>query len=142
MLLLFTKGLAKDRPDDDSLFYNLGTGHLAQKEFKQAIASFKRAYKLNQDTSYTDAIRSAQQNWADDLLDSAVKKQNAGQIAEAIKDYEASLKIENANPSAWFNLGTAYQAEAQTDKAISAYQEAYKQDPKGQADAMFFAALL
>ena len=79
---------------------------------------------------------------ADPLIQSAVNKQSANDLSGAINDYVKVLELVPDDAQTYFNLGTAYQANKQTDEAIQSYQRAIQLDAKGQSDALFFLATL
>lgn len=136
------KKISADRPDDDSLFFNLGTAYQAINDYDNAIINYDKAYKLKQELSYAEALQSAKVQKANDLLDEGIKEQTAGNNEDAIEYYLDVVDLFPDNASAWYNLGTAYQATGDNDMALDAYTKAYDIDVKGQSEAIFFAALI
>ncbi len=57
-----------------------------------------------------------------------VELHQAGDLAGAIREYQASLKLDAANPQALSNLGAAYAAEGRYDEAIAEYNKALALD--------------
>lgn len=131
-----------DRIDDDVLFYNIGLAYQSLGQKNSALLNFKKAWSLKPDSNYEQKIKNLELNQAEDLLANAVKLQSQGQNQDAINNYQEALKFIPDNAGAWYNLGTAYQARNQNDEALSAYTKAYNLDPKGQTEAIFFAALI
>jgi tetratricopeptide (TPR) repeat protein len=53
-----------------------------------------------------------------------------GQNAEAVRQFEESMRLGSRTPSALYNLGNSYAQLKQLDKAIESYREAVKLDPQ------------
>jgi tetratricopeptide (TPR) repeat protein len=58
------------------------------------------------------------------LLTTAVAHLRAGEVAQAIDAFEASLAIDPDQPDAWFNLAWAQRASRQFDAALDSYARA------------------
>lgn len=136
------QSIAKDRPKDDTLYFNMGTIYQEMKEFDKAVESYKKAFAIKPEETYTQAIEAATVDKANDFLALGIKQQTEGLNGEAIKSYKKVVEIVPENANAWYNLGTAYQAESQAKNALEAYQKAYTLDADNQTDAIFFAAIL
>ena len=72
----------------------------------------------------------------------AIEQQGRADNQNAIENYKKVIAIVPTNANAWYNLGTAYQAVGKDADALDSYRKAYEIDPKGQSEAMFFAALI
>ena len=96
--------------------------------------------KTNQ--TYSGAIKLVKEGLASPLVQSAINKQSANDLAGAILDYVKVLEYVPDDAQTLFNLATAYQANKQNDLATQSYLKAAQIDPKGQADAFFFLAAL
>lgn len=130
-------------PSDASLYYNLGTAYQASGDLNNAQIQYGKASELDKNNqAYVDAIKNAKIELAEPFIQSAITKQSANDYVGAIADYTEALKIIPEDAQTHFNLATAYQAGSQTDLAIQSYLKAYEIDPKGQSDALFFAATL
>lgn len=138
---LYSK-MAVDNPEDDTTFYNLGAAFQALGDYDRAIKSYKKANKLKADNKYLEAISYAEADQVNSVLNDAINAQNNGDNQAAIENYSKVLELQPGNASAWYNLGTAYQAANNNSRAFDAYMEASKLDPAGQSDAIFFAALI
>lgn len=134
--------IQKDKPEDDTLYYNLGTAYQAINDFDKAIENYQQAYELNEEDNYYKAIVNAKVEKANKLLEEGIEQQSRGWNGLAIKKYDAVLKLFPDNANAWYNLGTAYQSIEKSEKALEAYQKAYGLDESNQSDAIFFAALI
>jgi tetratricopeptide (TPR) repeat protein len=71
-----------------------------------------------------------------------LEQQGRADNQNAIDNYKKVIALVPSNANAWYNLGTAYQAVGRDIDALESYRKAYQIDPKGQSDAMFFAALI
>lgn len=131
-----------DKPNDDTLYYNLGVAYQGTGDIEAALTNYNKAYSLKADASYKDAIRSAEITKANKLLARAIDLQSKADNNEAINLYNQVIKLVPENANAWYNLGTAYQAVGDDAKAFTAYEKAYTLDPKNQTEAMFFAAMI
>lgn len=130
-------------PDDPSLYYNLGTAYQASGDLNNAQIQYQRALDLDKaNQTYISTMKSLKSILADPLIQSAVNKQSANDLPGAINDYVKVLELVPDDAQTYFNLGTAYQANKQTDEAIQSYQKAIQLDAKGQSDALFFLATL
>ena len=130
-------------PNDPSLYYNLGTAYQASGDLNSAQVQYQKALDLDKtNQAYIDAIKSLKSTLADPIIQSAVTKQSANNFSGAIADYLKVLELVPDDAQTHFNLGSAYQANKQTDEAIQSYQKAIQLDAKGQSDALFFLATL
>ncbi|OGI09719.1 MAG: hypothetical protein A3I68_05105 [Candidatus Melainabacteria bacterium RIFCSPLOWO2_02_FULL_35_15] len=130
-------------PDDPSLYYNLGTAYQASGDLNNAQIQYQKALDLDKaNQTYISTMKSLKSILADPLIQSAVNKQSANDLSGAINDYVKVLELVPDDAQTYFNLGTAYQANKQTDEAIQSYQRAIQLDAKGQSDALFFLATL
>ena len=130
-------------PHDPFLYYNLGTAYQAAGDLTNAQIQYQKAIDLDpSNQTYVNAVKLLKANLADPLIQSAVSKQSANDFSGAISDYSKALELVPDDAQTYFNLGTAYQANKQTDEAIQSYQKAVQLDAKGQSDALFFLAAL
>ncbi len=134
--------IAADRPNDDALFYNIATAYQAMANYDKAIENYTKANSLKPDSTYSELIRSVKAEQANQILDSAIRDQGAGNYEAAISAYKKVISMVEGNAGAWYNLGTAYQAAARNKEALDAYQQAFKLDPVNQSEALFFSAII
>lgn len=134
--------IAQDRPEDDTLFYNLAVAYQGIGNLDKSIENYQKAYALKKDPNYLTAIDSVKVTKANTMLNEAIDLQSRGVNSDAIAKYEQVVVLVPDNAGAWYNLGTAYQAVNRDAKALEAYQKAYGLDPSEQSEAMFFAALI
>ena len=135
--------VAQDKPNDDTLFYNLGTAYQANEEFDKAQESFARAVTLKpEDQSYKDALAFLLNKKSDTLLERGLNAQTNGKYEEAISAYSELLTTNPQRADIWYNLGIAYQSLAKPDEAYNAYVKAFEISPREHSDAIFFAALI
>lgn len=134
--------ISKDKPSDDTLFYNLAVAYQAVKNYDKSVENYERAYAINPDSNYSAAIESLKVSRANEILTYAIEQQGRADNQNAIENYKKVIAIVPTNANAWYNLGTAYQAVGKDADALDSYRKAYEIDPKGQSEAMFFAALI
>ena len=157
-LAQYAKAIAA-QPSESSYYYGRGTAYQGlaatkpdtsddyQKYFKLAIDDYKKACDLNpREATYKQTLKSAQSALAAPLVNSAIKKQTTKDdkgnydLQGAINDYEAALKLDE-DPGTLSNLGTAYQALGNKDKALSDYKRALQMNPN-LPDAWYFLGTL
>lgn len=132
----YNKAIAANA-SEPSYYYSLGTCYQAKNDLDTALSNYRKAAGLNpSEPSYKDAIKQLLATKAQPLVDSAIKKQTANDIRGAIADYEAALRISD-DAGTHSNLGTAYQALNNLNKAIAEYKRALQLDPKF-SDAHYF----
>jgi tetratricopeptide (TPR) repeat protein len=133
-------------PKNPAYRYSLGTAFQAKKDFDLAIQSYQKAIELEPgNKDYRQVLAQARASAAIPLLDSAIKKQTTKMddgkydYPGAIKDYEAALKLDGSNATAYMNAGTAYQANGDWKLAVDAYSQALKLSPE-MVDLYYFRA--
>jgi superkiller protein 3 len=122
----------KTTPNSDSVWYSMGTCYQAKNDLDNAINAYQKAVSLNaKEPSYKKVLKDARGTKAAPLVQDAIAKQTAQtpDLAGAITSYVASLKIDD-DGGTWLNLGTAYQANKQDQKALDSYLRALQLDPK------------
>jgi len=128
-------------PTNADFVYGLGTALQAKDQYDDAIAMYQKAKTLvpkGGDTKVMDeAIRSANQDKAQPIVDQAVKKQQDGDNAGAIPLYMQALQMIPENGKLWTNLGGAYQQTDQFEKARDAYDKGYKVDAKNELGNLY-----
>lgn len=135
--------VSQDKPNNDTLFYNIGTAYQAIGNFDEAKKYYQRAAAIKSDDEiYAQAISTVNLKHADNLLAQGINAQTEGKQDIAAKKYQELLEITPDNSDAWYNLGIAYQSLAKPDEALRAYQKAFEIAPSQQSDAIFFAALI
>ncbi|MCH8203802.1 MAG: tetratricopeptide repeat protein [Candidatus Hydrogenedentes bacterium] len=107
-----------------------GVEHYEAQEWKLAIAQFERALKLKPDSRVIrQNLSNAYQAYAGGLAD-------AGQYATAIRQLEATIQFDPANPQPLVQLGAYYLHEGLVADAIFRLEEAIELAPDD-ADAHF-----
>ncbi len=76
------------------------------------------------------------------IMDEAVKKHTAGDLAGAIALYIKALNLNPADAHGWTNLAGAYQASEDFNRSKEAYQKAVDLDKKGESENWYFLGLL
>lgn len=130
-------------PDNVDYIYNLGTLYQVMQKYDLAGQLYAQAKKLSPDAKYIDeAIASLGGDQAQPIVDDAVKKQQAGDLAGAIAGYQKALTLIPGNARVWTNLGTAQQQMEQWIDAAKSYQKAYELDAKGEVANLYFLGIL
>ncbi|CAN5554744.1 hypothetical protein BH10CYA1_BH10CYA1_25420 [soil metagenome] len=143
-LIQYKKALAIS-PNEATYYYGEGTAYQAKNDMDNAIKDYQKASSLNpRESTYKQTLIAAQSAVnaakAAPLVEAAIKKQTAAKpdLPGAIADYEAALRL-NDDAYTNMNLGTAYQGANNLPKALEKYRRAIQLDPKGSADAMYYA---
>ena len=110
------KKLLNDFPQELILHNILGVSQEAQKKFKEAADSYRKALKIQ------PQLAEMQFNLGSVLY-------QLGDSQSAIQHYEKAIEMKPDLVVAYFNLGIAYQNELQYEKALSAYQKAIELEP-------------
>jgi tetratricopeptide (TPR) repeat protein len=103
-------------------YFDLGTKHLQQGEYDQAISGYTKALELN--PRFTEAY-----------LNRGIAYRNKGQHDQAVSDYDKVLQIDPKDARAYCNRGNAHIEKGQYDKALSDYNKALEINSK---DAQVF----
>jgi tetratricopeptide (TPR) repeat protein len=121
-------------PNEAAYYYSMGTCYQAKNDMDNAMVNYQKANQLNpKEPAYVQLITQLKQAKAQPLVNSAIEKQTkAGadgkfDLVGSIADYEASLKIYD-DPATHGYLGTAYQAQGNTEKARQEYEKALAMD--------------
>jgi tetratricopeptide (TPR) repeat protein len=103
-------------PDSAAAHYNLGSS-LLRRGKPGAREHLERAVAL--DPNYAPAYNNL-----------GIARQQAGQHADAARQYREVLRLEPANPDAHYNLAVALQADGRVDDAIGEFERALQLRPK------------
>ncbi len=126
-------------PNNAGYAYALGTDYQAKGDFDNAISWYKKAAALDpKNKDYQKLLNDAVVLKAQPIMDEAIKKHTAGDLAGAIPLYLQALAITPNNAHGWTNVAGAYQAMDDYNKARDAYQKALSLDPKGESEGWYF----
>ena len=103
-------------------YFNLGTEHLQQGEYDQAISDYNKALEITP-------------KYAEAYLNRGIAYRNKGQHDQALSDYGKVLQIDPKDARAYCNRGNAHLEKGRYDKAISDYSKALEINSK---DAQVF----
>ena len=130
-------------PKEPAYVYALGTCYQATNDLDNAAECYRRAIALDpKNKDYPKLLNSTFELKAAPIMDEAVKKHGAGDLAGAIQLYQQGLAILPNNPGGWTNLAAAYQASDDFQRAKDAFQKGFDLDAKGQVDNLYFIALI
>ncbi len=130
-------------PKEPNYLYALGTVYQDKGDYDSAISWYQKAIALDpKNKDYQKLLNDCLNAKAAPIMDAAVKKHTAGELAEAISLYEQALAILPGNPRGWTNLAAAYQANDNFAKARDIYQKALDADPKGESENWYYIAAL
>lgn len=120
-------------PNDPKLHYNIGTAFQAKGDIPHAETAYKKSLELDPNYEKSKAAldgleKQATTKKVKDLVNRALELQGAEKYQEAIAAYNAALEITPQDANLIFNLGTAYQASGDFDKAKENYKKATEVD--------------
>ncbi len=126
-------------PTESSFPYSLGTAYQAKNDLDSAIEWYKKALQLDpKNKDYHKVLTTAYELKAGPIIDQAIAKHGAGDLAGAVALYRQGLEVMPENARTWTNLGGALQSMDDFAKARDAYQKALDLDAKGEIDDWFF----
>jgi len=137
-ITMYQKAIAI-QPGNADFKYAVGTAYQQKGDLDQALSNYNLASNMMPaNADYKKAIKDATVLKAGPLVKQAFDKQTAGDLPGAIDLYTQALKLDTDNGSVYMNLGVAYQASDNFKAAYDAYQNAYKYDPAGCVDCLYF----
>lgn len=116
-------------PNDPKLHYNIGTAFQGKSDFDHAKKAYKKALDLDPANEKARVAmesldKIAENKKIQDLTSRAVELQNSGNYQEAITTYLAAISLSPEDAQLVYNLGTAYQASGDNEKAKEQYLKA------------------
>jgi tetratricopeptide (TPR) repeat protein len=105
------------RPDQWTSHYNLGNYQLSRSEFKEAIASYRAALKIE-----PQAVMA--------MVNLSIAYAQMGENSKAEKSLQEALKIAPDNAAANFNMGLVKAEKNETGQAEKYLRQAIKVDPQ------------
>jgi tetratricopeptide (TPR) repeat protein len=132
-------------PRNADIHYNVGTSFQAKKDWFQAEKAYRRVLELDPNhkeatlalKALTDDRKETQ---VSEAFDKAIALQQQGMLAEAIAIYLKVAEDKPTDDTLFYNLGTAYQANNEFDKAKESFIRAATLKPEDQTykDALAF----
>ena len=130
-------------PNNDGYWYSKGTCFQAKGDIANAIKCYDKAISINpKNKTYSETKVAALGAQSAPIMDQAVAKHQAGDLPAAIALYKQALAIDANNAHGWTNLGGAQQSSEDFAGARASYAQAYKLDPKGEVDNLYFMGIL
>ena len=132
-------------PRNADIHYNVGTSFQAKKDWFQAEKAYRRVLEL--DPNHKEAtlalkalIDDRKETQVSEAFDKAIALQQQGMLAEAISIYLKVAEDKPTDDTLFYNLGTAYQANNEFDKAKESFIRAATLKPEDQTykDALAF----
>jgi tetratricopeptide (TPR) repeat protein len=138
------------QPQEPAYAFAMGTLFQARSADTNNSSDLDLAMKwyqtaLDQDPKnkqFKDALATAIQLKAGPIVDQAIKKQTAGDLAGAIELYQQALQVLPNDAGTWTNLASALQASDDFQGARDAFQKAIGIDPKGQIANWYYIAAI
>jgi|688.fasta_scaffold00339_28 tetratricopeptide (TPR) repeat protein len=132
-------------PRNADIHYNVGTSFQAKKDWFQAEKAYRRVLEL--DPNHKEAslalkalIDDRKETQVSEAFDKAIALQQQGLLVEAINIYLKVAEDKPTDDTLFYNLGTAYQANNEFDKAKESFIRAAALKPEDQTykDALAF----
>ncbi len=134
---------AQLNPKEPAYQYAIGTAYQAKSDMDNALASYQKALAIQPNNKqYQDIVAQAKAALVAPIMDQAVKLQTGGDPNGAVPLYEKALAMMPTNARGYTNLGSAYQQAEKWSNAKDAYQQAFKIDPKGEVDNLYYMGIL
>jgi tetratricopeptide (TPR) repeat protein len=132
-------------PRNADIHYNVGTSFQAKKDWFQAEKAYRRTLEL--DPNHKEAtlalkalIDDRKETQVSEAFDKAIALQQQGMLPEAISIYLKVAEDKPTDDTLFYNLGTAYQANGEFEKAKESFIRATTLKPEDQTykDALVF----
>ena len=112
----------KLEPGNSKAWLSVGKAYLGQKDFRQALGAFAQGLASGGGAERQDLIR--------ELLDGGVQAFSSGKYRESIDLLKEFLKYDSKNLQAYVNIAKAYWESGDRGKALDAFKEVLKLDPR------------
>jgi len=112
----------KLEPGNSKAWLNVGKAYLGQKDFRQALGAFAQGLSSGGGAERQNLIR--------ELLDGGVQAFSSGKYRESIDLLKEFLKYDSKNLQAYVNIAKAYWESGDRGKALDAFKEVLKLDPR------------
>lgn len=109
--------LAAERPQDASVFNDLGNLLLLGGQAAEAEATYRKAIELDPDKTTA-------------LFNLGLLLQQRGELREAAQLYGRVLKLEPGHAWAHYQIGSVYERWGQRSRAVDSYAQAFALDPQ------------
>lgn len=120
----FNKAIEID-PDEVLAYFERGNSYYRIGQFEQALADYNKAITLD---SFMLSLDGTQQAFLYQSRGKLFTKRE--KFKEAIKDFEAGIKLDPQNPDLYNSRGEAYRRSGNLAKARMDYQKTIELDPK------------
>lgn len=131
------------RQSEPAYVYALATAYQASGDLDTAITTYNQAIALDpKNTTYKKSLDDCKDLKAAPIVDEALKKYQAGDLAGAAQLYGQVLQIVPNNARMHTSRAAALQAADDFSGAREEYQKGYDLDPKGERENLYFIAAL
>lgn len=112
----------KLEPGNSKAWLSVGKAYLGQKDFRQALSAFAQGLASGGGAERADLIR--------ELLEGGMQAFSNGKYRESIDLLKEFLKHDRGNLQAYLNIAKAYWESGDKGKALDAFKEVLKLDPR------------
>lgn len=127
------RALRTDSTADPAVYDLQALSALQRREFKRAIMLEERALALDSATRLAIHRKPIfKRNLASVYVSRGAERINQDRLSEGIADLETALQLNPNSENAYINLGMIYGRQQEFQKALTAFQAAYKINPESQ----------
>lgn len=112
----------KLEPGNTRAWLNVGKAYLGQNDFRQAFSAFSQGLAAGGGTDRQELVRQ--------LLDGGAQAFSSGKYRESIDLLKEYVKYDPKNLQAYLNLAKAYWETGDRGKAVDAFKQVLKLDPR------------
>lgn len=131
--MVITRGLQTDSTADPALYDLQTLSALQRRDYERAIACAGRALALDSTTRLVIHRKPIfKRNLASVYVSRGAQRINEEKLDAGVQDLQTALALNPNSENAYINLGMVYGRQKQYQKALSAFQAAYKLNPGSQ----------
>jgi tetratricopeptide (TPR) repeat protein len=131
--MVIARGLQTDSTADPALYDLQTLSALQRRDYERAIACAGRALALDSTTRLAIHRKPIfKRNLASVYVSRGAQRINEEKLDAGVQDLQTALSLNPNSENAYINLGMVYGRQKQYQKALSAFQAAYKLNPDSQ----------